>query len=172
MEPRHPKKATISIIAAMDRNRLIGRDGDLPWRLPADFRHFKATTMGHHLIMGRRTFESMPGILAGRTIVVVTRQNDYGAEGALVASSIDDALEMSRGDDEIFIAGGALIYRQALAIVDRMYLTFIDAAFEGDTWFPEWDASLWKEVSRVDHEPDEKNRWPYAFVVLERVDGR
>lgn len=159
----------LTIIAAMDPNRLIGRGHGLPWRLPADLKHFKTQTMGHSMIMGRRTWETLAGSLAGRTNVVVTHQPDYRAENAKVAQSLEEALNLVSEEDEVFIAGGAEIYRQMLDRSDRMVLTLIHHAFEGDTWFPEWDPALWRLVSREDHEPDEKNQWPWSFLVYERL---
>jgi dihydrofolate reductase len=160
---------SVTLIAAIARNRVIGKDGDLPWRLPADLRHFKRTTVGHPLIMGRRTFESFGRPLPDRTNIIVTRNRDYRAEGAVVVSSFDDAMRVARQEEtEIFIGGGEDVFRHFLPIADRMILTWIDADFEGDTFFPEFDESEWRIVSRADHEPDEKNRWRYSFVVYER----
>ncbi len=158
----------ISLIAAMDENRLIGRDRGMPWRLPADLRHFKRLTMGHHVIMGRKTYETLPGPLPGREIIVVTRSSDYLPEHGRAAHTIEEALAMSAEDDERFVAGGAEIYRHTLPLAGRLYLTEIHAAFQGDTWFPDCDLSGWNLVSREDHEPDEKNRWAYSFLLYER----
>ena len=158
----------VSLIAAMDRNRLIGREGGLPWKLPADLKHFKQTTMGHHLILGRKTYESLAGPLPGREIIVVTRRDGYDASFGRVVGSIDEALDLCQGDDQPFIAGGAEIYRLALPITHRMHLTHVEATFEGDTWFPEWSTDDWDVVTREKHEPDEKNSWPWSFVIYER----
>lgn len=161
---------TLTLIAAVSRNRVIGKDGDLPWHLPADFRFFKRTTTGHPLVMGRKTFESLGGALPNRTNIVVTRTKDYGGDGIRVARSLDEGIAMGRElDSEVFIGGGEAIFRDALPKADRMILTWIDEEFEGDTFFPEFDSKEWREVSREEHEPDEKNRWPYAFVVYERI---
>lgn len=161
---------TLTLIAAVSRNRVIGKDGDLPWRLPADFRFFKRTTTGHPLVMGRKTFESLGGALPNRTNIVITRRKDYAPEGAVVARSLGEAIDIGQElDTEIFIGGGEEIFRSSLPIADRMILTWIDAEFDGDTCFPEFDPKEWREVSREEHEPDEKNRWPFAFVVYERV---
>ncbi len=159
-----------SLIVAVAANGAIGREGDLPWRLPADLRHFKRLTMGHHLIIGRRTWESVAVILPGRTMVVVTRDPNYrpGVEGVLVANSLEEALRLAGGDDEPFVAGGAALYREAFDIVDRMYLTRIDAEFEADTFFPVFNAGQWVVVAEEKHEPDEKNVYPYTFLTLER----
>jgi dihydrofolate reductase len=161
----------VSLIVAVSRNGVIGRDGGLPWRLPADLRHFKATTMGHHLVIGRATWDELGAPLPGRTIVVVTRNRDLAADGALVAHSLEEALELAAGDDEIFIGGGAEIYRQALdrGLVDRLYVTRVHAEVEGDTFFPEVDWQGWLLADRVDHPADEKNPHPCSF---ERYDRR
>jgi dihydrofolate reductase len=161
---------SVTLIAAIARNRVIGKDGGLPWRLPADLRHFKRTTVGHPLIMGRRTFESFGRPLPDRTNIVVTRNPHYRPAGAVVVASFDAAMKIARGeDDEIFVGGGEDVFRHFLPLADRMILTWIGGEFEGDTFFPEFDESAWRIVSRADHEPDEKNRWPYSFVVYERA---
>ncbi|MCZ6878412.1 MAG: dihydrofolate reductase [Acidobacteria bacterium] len=159
----------LSIIAAMSANRVIGSNNDLPWRLPADWKRFKKLTMGHHLIMGRKTFESIGQPLPGRTSVVITHQTDYApVGGVLVAHSIDQALQMVVGDNEVFVAGGAQIYQQMLPRADRLYLTSIHEEFEGDTDFPEFEESDWQLISEEGYEPDEKNPYPYTFLVYER----
>lgn len=159
----------LSIIAAMSANRVIGSNNDLPWRLPADWKRFKSLTMGHHLIMGRKTFESIGQPLPGRTTIVITRQTGFApAGGVLVAHSIDQALQMVTGDNEVFVAGGAQIYQQMLPRADRLYLTSIHAEFEGDTDFPEFEESDWQLISEENQEPDEKNPYSYSFLVYER----
>jgi dihydrofolate reductase len=158
-----------SIIAAVAANGAIGRDHGLPWHLPADLRHFKRLTFGHHLIVGRRTWESVGTPLPGRTMVVVTRDRGYRAEGVIVTHSLAEALRAARGDDEPFIGGGAGLYRDALEVADTMYLTRIHADFEADTFFPPFDAARWVLVSRESHEADEKNPYAYDFELLERV---
>jgi len=160
----------ISLIAAVATNGAIGRDGDLPWRLPADLAHFKRLTMGHHLLMGRRTWESLGVVLPGRTMVVVTRNETYepGVPGVLTACSLEEALELATGDDEPFVAGGAGLYAEALGVVDRMYLTRIEAEFEADTFFPAFDPDEWVVIEEERHEPDERNRYSFTFVILER----
>jgi len=165
-----------SLIAAVAENRVIGRGNDIPWRLPEDWQRFKATTMGHHLLMGRRTWESIGRPLPGRTTVVITRGSlDLPAEVASVASaaSLDDAIELARaaGDDEAFVAGGAEIYRQSLHRADRLYLTRVHAAPEGDTFFPEWEPNDWTVVSSEPHEADERHPCAYTFELLERTRG-
>jgi dihydrofolate reductase len=158
----------ISIIAAMGKNRAIGRDGGLPWRLPADMRFFKKTTMGHHLVMGRRTWDELGAPLPGRTTIVISRDPSFAPKGAVVARSLDEALQLAAGEEEVFVAGGAVIYALALPVADRMVLTLIDAEFEADTFFPAFDEKEWEIVAREDHPPDEKNRWPYSFTTWER----
>lgn len=160
----------ISLIVAMSSNRVIGRDGDLPWHLPADLRHFKKTTMGHHLIIGRATWDELGRPLPGRTMVVVTRNRDFSAEGVLVAHSVEEALSLVRDDDEPFIGGGAEIYRQVLeaGIPDRLYITRVSADVEGDTFFPPLDLDEWLLADRVDHPADEKNEYPYTFERYDR----
>ncbi len=158
----------LSIIAAMSANRVIGSNNDLPWRLPADLKRFKNLTMGHHLIMGRKTFESIGQPLPGRTTIVMTHHTDYAPEGVQVAHSVDQALQMAAGDDEVFVAGGGQIYRQMLPRADRLYLTSIHDEFEGDTDFPEFKESDWQLISEEGHEPDEKNPYTYTFSVYER----
>ncbi len=158
----------LSIIAAMSANRVIGSNNDLPWRLPADWKRFKSLTMGHHLIMGRKTFESIGQPLPGRTTVVSTHQTGFAPTGVLVAHSIDQALQMVVGDNEVFVAGGAQIYQQMLPRADRLYLTSIHEEFEGDTDFPEFEESDWQLISEEGYEPDEKNLYPYTFLVYEK----
>jgi dihydrofolate reductase len=153
------------------RNGTIGIDNRLPWRLPADLRRFKALTMGHHLVLGRKTYESV-GALPGRSIIVVTRQGAAaGASGVQGAASLDAALEIARsnGEDEVFVGGGAEIYRQALERADRLYLTRIDADFAGDTTFPEIDLDRWRVVETRSFAADDRNPYSHTFVILERA---
>lgn len=158
----------LCLIAALDRNGLIGRDNALPWRLPADLQHFKRLTMGKPIVMGRLTWESLGRPLPGRHNIVLTRDPAYRAEGASVVHSIDAALAAAGAVDEVMVIGGAALYRTLLARAARLYLTRIDAAFDGDAWFPEIDPAAWREVAREAHAPDERNPYPYAFVTLER----
>ena len=159
----------ISIIVAMAQNRVIGRDNQLPWHLPADLRHFKATTMGKPIVMGRKTWESVGRPLPGRTNIVVTRDRDYTADGCVVVHTLDEALAAATGHDEVMVIGGAEFYRQVLPEATTLYLTLIHDAIEGDAFFPELDESEWHEVERQDFEPDEKNPHAYSFIRLERV---
>ena len=160
----------VSLIVAVSDNGVIGRDGGLPWRLPRDLRHFKRTTMGHHLIVGRRTWEEGGMPLPGRSMVVVTRDPSFRAAGATVVHSLDAALAAAEGDNEPFIGGGAHLYREALAraLVARLYLTRVHAAVEGDTFFPELDLAGWELVSEEHHPADEKNEHSLSFLVYER----
>jgi dihydrofolate reductase len=158
----------ISIIAAISTNNVIGRDGDLPWRMPTDLKRFKRLTMGHHLVVGRKTWNEVGRPLPGRIMVVITRDPGFVAEGATVVHSLDEALEVARDDAEIFIAGGGEIYRQALAVADRMYLTRIHAIIEGDTRFPDFDESAWILVEREDHLADESNPYPFSFLTYQK----
>ena len=162
----------ISLIAAMDRDRLIGLGNRLPWHLPADLRHFKRVTMGKPILMGRRTFESMGRALPGRHNIVVTRDRGFAAPGCTVVHSVDQALAAAGPYPELVVIGGAAFYAQLIPMAGRMYLTLIDASFQGDTFFPAYRQEDWKEVSRRDFQPDAENPYPYSFVVLERVDGR
>jgi dihydrofolate reductase len=158
----------VSLIAAVAANGVIGLGNDLPWHLPADLRRFKRLTMGHHLIMGRRTFDSLGRPLPGRTIVVISRSPRSDSAGIRWAGSLAEALEIAAGDDEVFIAGGAEIYREALERADRFYLTKIHAEIEGDVIFPDFDESLWRVNDEEHHPADERHAYPFTFVVLER----
>ncbi len=135
----------ISLIVAMARNRVIGADNRIPWHLPNELKLFKSLTMGHHIVMGRRTYESIGRLLPGRTTVIVTRQRDYDVPGAIVAHSVTEALEACKGDAEIFVIGGAELFRETLPIADRIYLTVVDAEPAGDTFMPAFDSSEWQE---------------------------
>ena len=159
----------ISLIVAVADDGVIGANGDLPWRLPADWKRFKSLTMGHHLIMGRKTYESIGRLLPGRTSIVVTRQKAYSVKpGALLAHGVPDAVELARDSSEVFIIGGAEIYRVALPLVDRMYVTAVAAEVAGDTFFPEWDPAQWQLTEQTDHVADERNGCDYSFRVYDR----
>ena len=142
----------VSLIVAMDRQRVIGRAGRLPWHLPADLQRFKSLTMGHHIIMGRKTWESIGRVLPGRVSVVVTRNPHYAAPGAVIAASLTQALSMARGDSEPFVIGGAELFREALPYSRRLYVTEVLAEYAGDVWFPLFGKGEWREVDRVRHE--------------------
>ena len=161
----------IACVVAHSRNRVIGRDGDLPWHLPADLKHFKNLTTGHPIIKGRKTFESIGKPLPNRTNIVITRQQDFEAEGCLVAHSLSEALMMAQQmDSDVFIIGGAEIYKQAMFLADTIYLTEVHHSFEGDTFFPEIDSVLWQETSREEYKADEKNAYDFAFVTLKAAE--
>ena len=158
----------MSLIVAVAENGIIGRNGQLPWQLSADLKRFKRLTMGHHLVMGRKTFESIGRLLPGRTTVVVTRQPMFVAPGALVAHDLPQALQLAAGDNEVFIVGGSELYRQALPHVNRIYLTQVQARVDGDVRFPEIDESAWQVVSRSHHPVDEQNEFETTFRELIR----
>ncbi len=151
----------------MSENRVIGRDGGLPWRLSADLRRFKRLTMGHHIIMGRKTFQAIGRLLPGRTSVVLTRRADFHADGVVVAHDIEEAKNLSAGDDEVFVVGGGEIYRDALPSVDRIYMTLVHASIVGDTFFPEFRPVEWQMVEQTRHAADEKNEYEYSFLVYD-----
>jgi len=165
---------TVSLIVAVSENGVIGKDNDLIWHLPKDMKFFKDTTMGHHVIMGRKNFESIPhkySPLPNRTNVIITRQADYIAEGCVVVNSVEAALEIAKqnGDTEPFIIGGGQIYKLALEanLVDKIYLTKVHHTFDGDTFFPEL-SSNWEEVGRIDCKSDKKHSYNYDFITLEK----
>ena len=161
-------KPVLTLIAAVARNGVIGKDNRLPWHLPADLKHFKELTTGHAVIMGRKTWESLPAKfrpLPGRGNIVVTRNGAFRAEGAIVCTSLADAIAAASGD-EAFVIGGAELYKAALPLADRLQLTEIDAEYEGDTWFPAVDKSMWRETAREAH-CDEAGPG-YAFVTYQK----
>ncbi len=158
----------VSLIVAMAENRVIGRENTLPWRLPNDLRHFRKITMGHPIIMGRKNYESIGKPLPGRTNIVVTRSSDYAAPGCTVVHSVDDAFSAANNDAEIFVIGGAELYAQTLQRAQRIYLTQIHADVPGDTRFPLFEQSEWREQARERHEADAEHAYAYSFVTLER----
>lgn len=160
----------LTLIAAMDRNRLIGRDNALPWRLPADLQHFKQNTLNKIVLMGRKTWESLPGPLPQRDCLVLSRNADYVAEGAQVVTSVDAARAYAhaQGADELIIMGGENLYAQLIDQAQTLLLTEVDEVFEGDAWFPVFAKTDWQEIARDAHVPDEKNAYRYAFVTYIR----
>lgn len=142
----------VTLLAAIGRNLVIGRDGDMPWHLPEDLRHFKATTMGHPMVMGRKTFDSIGRALPGRRTIVVTRQRDWHHADVETAHSLADALALAGPTDEVFVVGGGQLYAEAMPFAQRMILSEVPDAPEGDTFFPEWVAQDWREVGRAHHE--------------------
>lgn len=157
-----------SIIVAKAANQVIGRNNQLPWHLPADMRHFRRTTLGHHVIMGRKTFESLPGPLPGRKFIVLSRNAHYHAPDCRMAPDLKTALSLAEkaGETEVFIAGGGTIYQEAVAWVDKIYLTEIKASMAGDTFFPVLSSHEWIETQRVSHKPDAHHPYAYDFVEL------
>ncbi|MCW8851325.1 MAG: type 3 dihydrofolate reductase [Gammaproteobacteria bacterium] len=158
----------ISLITAMDRNRLIGNNNQLPWHLPADFAHFKSVTMGKPVIMGRKTYESIGKPLPGRTNIVLSRDPDISFEGVACVSSFEQALLLVADAEEVMVIGGSTIYEMLLPRANRLYLTYVDAEFEGDAWFPEFDKNQWFELESVLRKADEKNLYDCRFVTLEK----
>jgi dihydrofolate reductase len=162
------QKPRISIIVAMAKNRVIGVNNKLPWHLSADLKRFKALTMGHHIIMGRKTFESIGRILPGRTSVVVTRNPALRFDGAVVVNDVESALAKCAGDAEVFVIGGELIFREALPLADRIYLTQIDKEFDGDSYFPALEREAWRSIGQETFE-DATAGIVYTFLTLDRV---
>lgn len=161
----------VAVLAAVDESGGIGIHNRLPWHLPNDLKRFKSLTMGHHLIAGRKTYQSIGRSLPGRTMIVVTRQAGFMAPDCLVASSLKQALRLARERDEtqVFIIGGGQIFAQALALADRMYLTRVHTRSQADVFFPAFDASEWTVVRSEEHSADERHAYAYTFVDLERV---
>ncbi len=159
----------IALIAAMAENHVIGRNNQLPWRIPADLKHFKVLTMGKPIIMGRKTYESIGRPLPGRVNIVLTGDVTYRAEGCEVVHSIAQALQVAGAVEEAMIVGGSDLYRQTIGDADRLYLTLVKAEVEGDAWFPKIDSRQWREIKREAHRADDSNQYDYAFVVLERA---
>ena len=169
LRPMQPSPTRISLIAAVAENRVIGRANKLPWHLPADLQHFKRLTMGKPMIMGRRTWESLPGLLPGRRHIVVSRNRDFAAAGCQLVHSVNDALRLAEEAPEVMIIGGAAFYQQLLPYASCMYLTQIHAEIEGDSFFPGFDELDWHEVDREKHSADMHNLYDYTFLTLERI---
>jgi len=170
---RHPLPVTrypsrISLIVAMARNRVIGAGNRIPWHLPDELKLFKRLTMGHHIVMGRRTYESIGRLLPGRTTVIVTRRRGYTVPGAIVVHSIGDALAAAANDEEVFVIGGAELFCATLPIANRLYLTTVDAEPPGDTFMPEFDPTEWRETQVEHHPADDKHPHAYRVAILER----
>ena len=164
-----PFASRLSLIVAMAKNRVIGVNGAIPWHLPNELKLFKSVTMGHHIIMGRKTYESICRLLPGRTTVIVTRQADYHVAGAIIAHSLQDAVAACGNDDEIFVIGGGELYRAALPLADRIYLTIVDAEPEGDTYMPEIAPAQWREHSSQAFAADDRHPYGYRFAVYDRI---
>jgi dihydrofolate reductase len=159
----------LSIIVALSENNVVGANNQLPWHLSADLKRLKALTMGHHLIMGRKTYESIGRPLPGRKNVIITRNKNYKAEGCIVVTSLKEGLEVAKKDSEAFIFGGGEVFKEALPRVTKIYMTRIHQSFNGDTYFPHLDRREWHEVSREDHQPDEVNKYSYSFITYEKI---
>lgn len=166
------KSPCLSLLVAMSSNRVIGNNNQLPWHLPEDLKRFKALTMGHSIIMGRKTHESIGKILPGRTNIIISRKKNYAIPNAIVVDSIQDALtagrEANTSENEIFVIGGEEIFRQMLPMSQRIYLTEIQQAFEGDTFFPKLNLDEWHEVEHTKHLSSSNEHLEYHFVILDR----
>ena len=169
--PDTPRSPRITLVVAVAENRCIGRDGDLPWHISTDLKRFKAVTMGHPMIMGRKTFRSIGRVLPGRPNIVVTRDRDFRADGVTVVHSLDGALDAAsaHGTGEVMVIGGAEIFEQALPLADRLDICHVHAAVPGDTFFPEIDPAQWRETSRRDHDPEQPGGPAFSFVVYDRA---
>jgi len=153
----------LTLIAAAGSNNELGKDNDLVWHLPDDFKRFKALTTGHHIIMGRKTFQSLPGILPGRPHVVISRNPDYKAQGAITVDSLEAALEVAKEDDQPFIIGGGMIYKLALPLAQCVELTRVHASFEADTYFPELPETNWQLAWSEEHAADERHKYAFTY---------
>ena len=164
------KKSELTIIVAAAQNNVIGKDNNLIWHLSDDLKRFKNLTNGHHIIMGRKTFESFPKPLPNRTHVVITRQDNYAVpDDVIVVNSLEDAIDASKKDAQPFIIGGGEIYKQAMAIADKLELTRVHHNFEGDTYFPDVDLTKWKEVSHTNHDKDDRHDYPFSFLTYIKI---
>lgn len=157
----------LSLIAAVADNGVIGIKGKLPWKLPADLQYFKKVTMGHPIIMGRKTYESIGRPLPGRRNIVLSRIKHFSIPGCEVVSTLEAALKKFGETEEVFVIGGESIYKEALPFADQLYLTQVHAQVEGDTYFPHYEKSAWKEISKEYHEANNDNEYPYTFVILQ-----
>ena len=158
----------LTIIAAAGENNALGKDNDLVWHLPDDFKRFKKLTTGHYIIMGRKTFESFPQPLPNRTHVVITRKENYKKSGIVVVHSLERAVELTNEDPQPFIIGGGEIYKQSMDVAQRIELTRVHGTFEADTFFPEIDESTWKLVNEEFHDKDEKHKYAFTYLTYER----
>ncbi len=159
----------VALIVAMDEQGLIGKDNDLPWKISADLKYFRRTTMGKPIIMGRNTHESIGRPLPGRQNIVISSQQNYRAEGCDVVHSIDAALALCSDVEQVMVMGGASLYQQILPLADTLYLTRVHASLDGDTWFPEWSEQDWQLISSEDHQADENNEFDYSFQLYQRI---
>ena len=161
----------ITVIAAIAANNALGKDNDLIWHLPADLKRFKKVTTGHYILMGRNTFESIGRPLPNRTTIIITRNKNYFKEGCLIANSLEQAIEMAKSAAQIFIIGGAQIYKETMAkeMAAQLDITLVHHNFEADVFFPEIDTKRWKEAAREDFKADEKNDYDYSFVSYQKI---
>ncbi len=166
---RSESKPRLSLIVAMAKNRVIGAEGKIPWYLPNELQLFKQVTMGHHIVMGRKTFESIGRLLPGRTTVIMTRQRDYTVPGAKIAHTLETAIAQCAGDNEVFVIGGGELYRAAMPLADRIYLTVVDAEPAGDTRMPEFNPAEWRVSDTKQFHRDERHAHDYRFEVHDRV---
>ncbi len=157
---------SLSLIVALAKNRVIGLNNTLPWHLPEDLKRFRALTTGHHIIMGRKTYESLGRLLPDRTTVIVTRNPNYQVEGALIAHSLEEAMALCVGDDEAFLIGGAELYQAGLNLAQKMYVTELDLEVAGDAYFPAFDLSQWQESTRVAH--TSAQGLPFSYIRYHR----
>lgn len=158
----------LAIIVALSENNVVGIENRLPWKISADLRRVKALTMGHHILMGRKTHESIGKPLPGRTNVIISRNGNYSAEGCVIVNSLDAALELAKQDPEIFVFGGGEIFKQALPLVQKIYMTRVHTNIDGDTYFPELNPEEWQLTEEERHAADEKNEFDYSFLTYER----
>ena len=158
----------LSIIVAMDRNRVIGRGGVLPWHISSDLKNFKKITMGKPILMGRKTHDSIGKPLPGRENIILTNNKKYSAEGCTVKNTLDEVYSYCEEQLELVVMGGAILYSQTLDKADKLYITEVNASVNGDTFFPEYKSSQWREISRESFNADENNEFDYSFTVLER----
>ena len=161
----------ITVIAAIATNNALGKDNDLIWHLPADLKRFKKVTTGHYILMGRNTYESIGKPLPNRTTIIITRNKNYFKEGCLIANSLEQAIEMSKEEANVFIIGGAQIYKETIAkdLAQQLDITMVHKDFEADVYFPEIDFKIWKEVARENFKADEKNKLDYSFISYQKI---
>ena len=159
----------VTLIAAAGENNELGKDSDLVWHLPDDFKRFKKLTTGHYIIMGRKTFETFPSLLPNRTHVIITRKKDYNPQGTIVVHSLEKALEVAKEDPQPFVIGGGEIYKLSMEKADVIELTRVHGTFEADTFFPEIDEEEWKLTAREEHAADERHNYAFTYLTYERV---
>jgi dihydrofolate reductase len=161
----------ITVIAAIAKNNALGKDNDLIWYLPADLKRFKKVTTGHYILMGRNTYESIGKPLPNRTTIIITRNKNYFKEGCLIAGSLEEAIELAKEEAQLFIIGGAQIYKEVISknLADQLDITLVHGEFEADVFFPEINANIWKEAAREDFKADEKNDYDYSFISYQKI---